>query len=78
MKMLWDLLTNREAQIARLLLEAKSRDEIARDLGISLGTVKYHMRLIALRVGVSENPLFDTRVRIVAALLYDLHPELRV
>lgn len=44
-------LTSRQAQIVRLIQKGKQTKEIARELGISFGTVKTHLALVYARTG---------------------------
>lgn len=48
------LLTSREAQILRLVAEAKGNQQIAECLGISVRTVKVHMTNIFEKLGVNR------------------------
>ncbi len=43
---LWMNLTGREKEVAALAAEGKSNEEIARELSISVGTVKVHMHRV--------------------------------
>lgn len=45
-------LTERQRQILALLVQGKSNKEIARDLGITEGTVKQHLQTIFDRIGI--------------------------
>lgn len=47
-------LTKRERQVARLLSQSRSNREIARDLGISVHTVKHHVRSTLAKLGVER------------------------
>jgi DNA-binding NarL/FixJ family response regulator len=47
-------LTPRELEVLRLIVRGKSNKEIAEELGIIEGTVKYHVSLILSKMGVSD------------------------
>ena len=47
-------LTERQRQIAALLMRGLSNKEIARDLGIAAGTVKAHLYEMFYRLGVNS------------------------
>jgi len=47
-------LTNRERQVARLLAKSRSNREIARELDISVHTVKHHVRRTLLKLGLER------------------------
>jgi DNA-binding CsgD family transcriptional regulator len=49
-----DGLSKRELQVAKLLVEGKSNKQIAQALGISEGTVEYHLTSIYNKLGVSS------------------------
>lgn len=51
------LLSPREQEVLLLLKEGKSNKEIARDLGLSEATVKFHMKNIFSKLGVSSRSL---------------------
>mgnify|MGYP000126319873 CR=1 FL=1 len=54
------LLTDREQQVAGLILQGHSSKAIARDLGISDGTVKVHRKHIHTKLGInSQSQLFS-------------------
>jgi DNA-binding NarL/FixJ family response regulator len=55
-----DTITERQRQILALLLQGKSNKEIARDLGITEGTVKVHLHDMYNRMGIRS------RAKIVA------------
>lgn len=46
-------LTTRERQVLALLLENRSAQEIAEELGMAIGTVKLHSRWVYMKLGVS-------------------------
>lgn len=48
------LLTERQASVLRLLVEGKSNKAIARDLGISEGTVKMHVAAVLRTIGATN------------------------
>ncbi len=48
----WDTLTEREMQVARLVVQGKRNAEIARDLSISIRTVETHLQHIYGKVAV--------------------------
>lgn len=56
-------LTNRESEVLRLLAKGLCNKSIARDLGIGLGTVKFHVRSVMGKLQVSAR----TQAVIVAA-----------
>ncbi len=56
-------LTNRQDQIARLVLTGASNKQIARDLGISEGTVKLHMKAVFDRLGIRSRALLAAQWR---------------
>lgn len=58
-------LTPREREIVQLLLADSSNKEIAKDLGLSLNTVKGYMKLLTRKLGIS------TRTGIIATLLME-------
>ena len=45
-------LTRREQQVARLIVRGLSNKEVARELGLSAGTVKLHVHRIFQKTGV--------------------------
>jgi len=45
-------LTRREQQVARLIVRGLSNKEVARELGLSYGTVKLHVHRIFQKTGV--------------------------
>ena len=47
-------LTGREASVLRLLAAGKANKEIARDLGVSEGTVKTHVSIILAKLGLQS------------------------
>jgi DNA-binding CsgD family transcriptional regulator len=47
-------LSEREAEVLWFLTKGKSTSEIARDLGISTGTVKKHLEHVYRKLGVSS------------------------
>lgn len=49
-----DGLTEREVEILRLIAEGRSNKEIAKRLGITIGTVKMHLYKIYRKIGVSD------------------------
>lgn len=49
-----DGLTEREVEILRLIAEGMSNKEIAKRLGIAIGTVKMHLYKIYRKIGVSD------------------------
>ncbi|MGY6548708.1 MAG: response regulator [Roseinatronobacter sp.] len=49
-----DLLTTREAEVLRALCRGAPNKEIARDLGLSLPTIKLHVKTLYRRLGVSN------------------------
>jgi DNA-binding NarL/FixJ family response regulator len=49
-----DLLTSREQEVLLLLTDGRHNPEIATALGISVGTVKTHLRRIYQKLGVSD------------------------
>ncbi len=53
-------LTSREQQVLRLLMKGYKNDEIAKELVITLATVKKHVRKVLLKLGV------ETRTQAVA------------
>lgn len=56
----FDLLTLREKEIARLVLSGESNQEIAKELGLSVNTVKMHMQNIFIKLGIRRRcQLFD-------------------
>lgn len=59
-------LTMREREVAELLLEAKGDCDIARSLGISVGTVKSHLGRMCRKAGVGGDP---NRILLVLVLL---------
>ena len=50
----WDALTKREEDVLRLLCEGKTNSEIAKGLGISIGTVKTHVSTLMGRLGAAN------------------------
>jgi DNA-binding NarL/FixJ family response regulator len=54
-------LTQRELDVVRLLVEGRSNDEIATDLGIASKTVESHLRRIFERLGVASRTELATR-----------------
>jgi DNA-binding NarL/FixJ family response regulator len=46
-------LTNRETDVLRLLAGGRCDEQIARDLGIGVGTVRWHLRNLMGKLGVS-------------------------
>jgi DNA-binding NarL/FixJ family response regulator len=48
-----DHLTNRETDVLRLLAGGRCDKQIARDLGIGVGTVRWHLRNLMGKLGVS-------------------------
>ncbi len=56
-------LTNRQDQIARLVVTGVSYKQIARDLGISRGTVTAHMKAIFDRLGIRSRALLAAQWR---------------
>ena len=46
-------LTNRETDVLRLLAGGRCDKQIARDLGIGVGTVRWHLRNLMCKLGVS-------------------------
>jgi len=51
------LLSTREQEALLLLKKGKSNKEIARDLGLSEATVKFHMKNIFSKLGVSRRSM---------------------
>jgi DNA-binding NarL/FixJ family response regulator len=49
-----DQLTPREYQVAMLVARGLCNKEIARELGLSTGTVKFHMHQIIKKLGVKR------------------------
>jgi len=49
-----DQLTPREYQVAMLVARGFSNREIARELGVSTGTVKLHMHKVIQKLGVKS------------------------
>ena len=47
-------LTSRQAQVLRLLTCGKRNEEIARELSISVGTVRKHLQHVYAQLGVSS------------------------
>ena len=56
-------LTDRQDQIARLAATGLSNKQIARDLGISEGTVKIHMHAIFDRLGIRSRVVLAAQWR---------------
>ncbi len=56
-------LTARQDQIARLAATGLSNKQIARDLGISEGTVKLHMHGIFERIGIRSRVVLAAQWR---------------
>ncbi len=56
-------LTNRQDQIARIAATGASNKQIARDLGISEGTVKLHMHSIFDRLGIRSRVVLAAQRR---------------
>ncbi|CAN7503571.1 LuxR C-terminal-related transcriptional regulator [Agrobacterium tumefaciens] len=48
------LLSGRETTVLKLLSEGRSNKEMARDLGLSEATVKFHLKNIYAKLGVSR------------------------
>jgi DNA-binding NarL/FixJ family response regulator len=48
-----DRLTNRESDVLQLLAKGHCNKRIARDLGIEVGTVKWHLRSLMTKLGAS-------------------------
>jgi LuxR family maltose regulon positive regulatory protein len=53
---LYEALTPREAEIIRLMCQGLSNQEIARQLVLSVGTVKFHLHNIFGKLGVRDRP----------------------
>ncbi len=49
---IWDTLTQREMEVARLAVQGKRNAEIARDLSISIRTVETHLQHIYDKLGI--------------------------
>ncbi len=62
----WELLTEREAEVAHLIGQGKRNSEIARELSISASTVNAHLRSIYAKLGVRN------RVELLHAMGYHL------
>jgi DNA-binding NarL/FixJ family response regulator len=56
-------LTPREHQVAMLVARGLSNKEVARELGLSLSTVKRHMHSIMLKLGVKRRAALILGVR---------------
>ncbi|MFK3736348.1 response regulator transcription factor [Massilia sp. TN1-12] len=48
-----DMLTRREVEVLQLLVQGACNKSIARDLGIAVGTVKWHVRAIMMKLDAS-------------------------
>ena len=59
-----ELLTEREREVLRLLLEGASNREIAYRLVLSVNTVKRHVYNLSGRHGINPNFLLDSQVRL--------------
>jgi DNA-binding NarL/FixJ family response regulator len=49
-----EVLTKREYQVVRLVAQGKSNQEIARELGISVKTVEFHVSNVLRKLGLSS------------------------
>jgi DNA-binding NarL/FixJ family response regulator len=58
-------ITQRDAQVLKLLVQGCSNKEIAAQLGISPRTVKQHLRTLFLRAGITEG---RKRVKLATAM----------
>ena len=56
-------LTTRQDEVAKLVAQGMSNKMIARQLGISVGTVKLHMQSIFNRVGVRSRVMLAIQAR---------------
>ena len=61
-------ITQRDAEVLKLLIQGCSNKEIAAQLGISPRTVKQHLRTLFLRAGIREG---RKRVKLATAVLSD-------
>lgn len=64
-----DQLTVREAEVALELLKGHGNPAIAKQLGISLRTVKSHMNKMYLRCGIPRKTMFSKRILLTRKLL---------
>ena len=51
-------LTQRESEVARLVLQGLGNKTIARELGVQVGTVKIHLHHIYRKLGVPNRRVF--------------------
>ncbi len=58
-----NLLSHREQEIARLVTHGLSNKEVARELGLSLGTIKSHVHSILQKLGARSR--YGLTVRLI-------------
>ena len=61
------MLTRREREVARLVARGLSNKEVARELGLSSGTVKLHLHRIFQKLGVKGRSSLRGHERWLAA-----------
>jgi ATP/maltotriose-dependent transcriptional regulator MalT len=61
-----DALTRREREVLGLLGKGKSTDEMARELQLSAGTVRLHVKHVLAKLGVSSRPQAALRAQELA------------
>jgi DNA-binding CsgD family transcriptional regulator len=67
--------TPKERRCADLLLEGLQGKEIGKRMGISVRTVKQHMRKLFLKYGITDGV---KHVKLAVALYYERHPDKRI
>jgi FixJ family two-component response regulator len=66
----------RRATILKLLSEGFTNEQIAKELNISIRTVKDNISYLARSYGVPKGGRYATRIRLVVAATYECHPNL--
>lgn len=68
-------ITPRQKQCADLLIEGCHAKEIGEKMGISVRTVKQHMKQLFRRYGISDG---DKYIKLAVAVYYERNPDKRI